>query len=481
MKAFTFLGRLVMITGLLYGLGSCEEDFTASQEKINADISAEGRAISGGQRYILFAKTSLPKGLEKTVADMGGTLVQATPEVGMAVVTAGSSAFAEKASKISGIQSVMADIQFRFTAPSKNVAVEDYQNPPYSGDDDFFFDLQWGHDAVDAVEAWNAGERGQGVSVAILDGGFDLDHPDLAANIDFGRSANFVEGETLQYGEDDTFSHGTHVAGTVAAADNGFGIIGVAPEAQLILVKVLGDEGSGSFADVIEGIIHAANVDADVINMSLGLYLFKNGGVLDADGSIVPIPASEVAALKNAIQKAVTYAYQQGTTVIASAGNDAINGQADKSGVHVPSDLAHVINISATAPIGWATDPSNANFDRLASYSNYGNTIDFAAPGGDFVYPGEELCTVAGITNPCWVFDLVFSTGNGGWYWSAGTSMAAPHASGVAAIIIGQHGGELSPVQVEAELKKTADDIYKPGRDPYSGHGQVNAYNAVVY
>jgi len=93
--------------------------------------------------------------------------------------------------------------------------------------------------------------------------------------------------------------------------------------------------------------------------------------------------------------------------------------------------------------------------------------VDFAAPGGDFVYPGEELCTVV-IQRPCWVFDLVFSTGSNldpaiaSYFWGAGTSMAAPHAAGVAALIIGANGGEMAPAHVEAALRAYAEDLGKP-------------------
>jgi subtilisin family serine protease len=467
-----------MMACLLFAVSSCEEDFTAKRGENGKGVgSIDGELLGEEKSFILVAKTDLPEGLQKKITAMGGEIVSVTPQAGIAVVKSGKANFKSEASKLAGIQQVVSDFKIQLTAPTKNVKLEDdYQNPPNSGNDDRFFDLQWGHDAVDAVEAWNAGNRGAGARVAVLDGGFDLDHPDLAPNIDMDASANFVDGEDLEYGLPDTFSHGTHVAGTVAAADNGFGIIGVAPEATLILVKVLGDGGSGSFADVISGIIHAADVNADVINMSLGAYFFKNGGVLAADGqTIIPIPANEVAALKNAMQKAVNYAYGKGVTIIASAGNDAVNGQADGSGLHLPSDLAKVVNTSATAPLNWAGNPSEADFGRLASYSNFGNKVDFAAPGGDSAYPGNELCTVGGLTRPCWVFDLVFSTGNGGWYWSAGTSMASPHASGVAAIIIGANGGDMSPAQVEAAMKEYAIDIFKTGRDPQSGHGQVNA------
>ena len=150
----------------------------------------------------------------------------------------------------------------------------------------------------------------------------------------------------------------------------------------------------------------------------------------------------------------------RGTTVIASAGNDASDGDHTADLIHLPGDTQGVISISATAPIGWATAPETTFLDNLASYSNFGRSvIDFAAPGGDVQYPGDENCTIAGLTRPCWVFDLVFSTGNNGWYWSAGTSMAAPHAAGVAALIIGANGGEMKPSQVERELRRTADRI----------------------
>lgn len=86
-----------------------------------------------------------------------------------------------------------------------------------------------------------------------------------------------------------------------------------------------------------------------------------------------------------------------------------------------------------------------------------------------------DLCVVAGVLNECWAFNLVFSTGNGGWYWSAGTSMAAPHAAGVAAIIVGENGGDMKPAQLVRELRKTSDDLGKPGNDDIYGMGRVNA------
>lgn len=432
-------------------------------------------AQRASRSYLLMAKNKLPQNLESSVAAAGGQVNRFIPQVGLAVVSSSDPNFSVKAAKISGVSNVMPNVKLQWVPPLRQRAVKvNFGNPPTSGDDDFFFDLQWGHDAVDAPEAWNLGYRGEGARVAVLDTGFDLDHPDLAPNINLALSMDFT-GEGLQYTLPDPFSHGTHTAGTVAAADNGFGTIGVAPEAELVLVKVLGDEGSGSFADVISGIIYAADVDADVISMSLGANVPRNG-FCDPEGCV---SASEIAALVNAVKRATTYANQQGTTVIASAGNEALDFDHTGNLIGIPASLPNVITISATAPIGWAIDPS-VFLDNLASYSNYGqSTIDFAAPGGDFILPGEDLCTVAGVTVPCWVFDMVFSTGNNGWFWSAGTSMAVPHVSGVAAIIIGKNGGDMKPAQVEAALRKSADDLGKPGNDDAYGAGRVNAYNAV--
>jgi len=427
---------------------------------------------------ILSRGDALPKGIEKRVAAAGGEVTRLIPEIGLAVVSADSPDFAAKAGRIKGVHTVIPNITVQMTPPMAAVpldfAAEDIGNPPFSNSDDFFFDLQWGHTAVNAPAAWARGIRGEGVRVAVLDGGFDVDHPDLAPNVNLDLSENFVDGEDLEYGLSDTFSHGTHVAGTVAAAQNNFGVIGVAPDAELVLVKVLGDEGTGSFADVISGIVHAANVGADVINMSLGAA-FPKRGIYDDEGNRLA-GANEVAELLNATSRATAYAYQKGVTVISSAGNSAVNSDKAADFVFIPSQSSHVISISANAPIGWATDPENASFDNLASYSNYGKShIDFTAPGGDFVYPGNELCMVAGLLRPCFVFDFVFSTGNGGWYWSVGTSMASPHAAGIAALIIGANGGAMHPAQVESVLRATTEDFGKRGKDIFFGHGQVSA------
>jgi subtilisin family serine protease len=226
--------------------------------------------------------------------------------------------------------------------------------------------------------------------------------------------------------------------------------------------------------------------------MSLGAVLPRNGKYLDDNGTpddpsddFIVNDTKATQELLNALSRVTSYATQKGVTIIASAGNDANDGNHDQSLVHVPAASTGVVSISSTAPQGWALNPLTANLDYLASYSNFGTPdVDFAAPGGDYMFvynpEGSTLVTIGGIRRAAYVFDFVFSSGNNGWYWSVGTSMAAPHASGVAALIIGKNGGQMDPARVKAALRDSADDLGQPGRDPIYGHGRVNALKAVA-
>lgn len=403
--------------------------------------------------------------LVRQIEAAGGQVVARYAPVGIAIVR-GEPSFEARAERIRGIQYVTPDMKLQFDIPDAvTVSFAEVQaNPPTSGDDDFYFDLQWGHDAVDAPEAWMNGYRGSGARVAVLDSGIDCTHPDLTPNLNLALGASFVPGETVcQVPPSPAFNHGTHVAGTVAAADNAFGVIGVAPEAEIFAVKVLSAfSGTGSFEGVLGGMIYAVENDADVINMSLGV-----------DGGLPVIPQTRE--LIQAFRRTVQYAHNNNTTVIASAGNDGIDYDNAGGFMAFPAGVQGVIAISATAPVGWGLDPAT-NLDVPTTYTNYGTSlVHLAGPGGDAAYPGDEPCTVAGVTQPCWLFDLVFSTSTGGWAWAGGTSMAAPHAAGVAAMLIARNGGEMHPRYVGLALDHGADDLGPRGHDAFYGRGRVNA------
>lgn len=425
--------------------------------------------------------------LDAAVNAAGGVVKKRLPELS-AVVAEGGTAFASSVSAKAGVTGVAPNIKIRWQPARKVVAeavteaVDPPNNPP--GSIDSRFNLQWGHTAVQAVAVWNAGNTGLGARVAVLDGGFSLNHPDIATQYDPTCTADMT-GEGIAYGpnaDDPTgiFAHGMHTAGTVAAALNGIGTIGVAPGAKLCLVKVLFNAGSGSFEDVAAGIVHAADKGVDIISMSLGAAIVKSG----VAGEYTAEEANE---FKNFMARAVAYAHQRGSLVVTSAGNEGINGDKDKNLIHLPSDTPHAMSVSATAPIGWALNPNGTFLDNLASYSNHGRSvISVAGPGGDAQYfdvSPTQQCTVAGVTRACYVFDFVFSTGavvgtSAFYYWSAGTSMATPHVAGVAALAVSRYG-KMHPSRLRTILERGADDLGQPGNDPAYGAGRVNAVNSV--
>lgn len=428
------------------------------------------------ESYIVLTKgNKIDSSLVKEIEAQGATVTGQLPQVGMLVIKSDNTDIRERLSSNSKIRSTFADLNLQYIKPSgqdlPDISFEELSiNPPTSGNDDPYFDLQWGHDAVNAPEAWEAGVKGQGVRVAVLDSGIMSAHPDLAPNLNTALSASFIDGEAYN---SPAGSHGTHVAGTIAAADNAFGTIGVAPEAEIVAVKVLSAvSGSGPFSSVFQGMVYAADIEADVINMSLGADIPRNCTFGEDH-----FPASDCAELFTALNRVTHYVNKKGSVIIAAAGNDARDLNHDASLKAFPAEGNHVISVSSLGPVGWGLDTST-NLDVMASYSNYGkNGIDLAGPGGNydlFFSYGNAPCNgpvLPGIT--CYAYDMVLSTTPTGWGWNAGTSMAAPHVAGVAALIISENGGKMSPVEIERELIKRADDINKPGKDDESGHGRA--------
>lgn len=443
---------------------SCEKEEVNESIDTNA-IKAEDAPF---KNYMVITEgAELTKSAENFLKTSGDGIVSTIPEIGIAVVSSKDENFIQNTMKNSEIVSVIPDYEFKWipSTEGQEAIPNEEVTPPSIGNLEPLYFYLWGMDAIDAPEAWNAGFKGNGANVFVLDSGIDAEHPDLAPNLNTELSRSFIAGEHWNIRPGNYFNHGTHVAGTIAAAQNEFGVIGVAPEAELVAVKVLSEHsGSGPFSSINAGIVYAANSGADIINMSLGGTINRNGTFIDADGNVFKYPAVYYQDLILAQQRAIDYAFKKGTTVIASAGNDGVNYDGNTSYVKLPGGLNNVVTISATAPEGWGFDPSS-NYDVPASYTTHGRSlIDLAAPGGDFDVS---------------FLDMIVSTGSNGWYFSAGTSMAAPHASGVAALIIGKNG-KMNPHEVEKQLIKSADKVGGNGQHVYFGKGRINAFRAVT-
>jgi subtilisin family serine protease len=404
---------------------------------------------------------------QNTAAIMaGGTVTFSHGETGVGIVVSSVPDFLEKALASHAFTDGAEDMLIQWQPPTEVVKFDDAAVTP---GDETFFSLQWHLDAIEAPAAWNAGFTGKGVRIAVLDGGMPAGHIDIAPNLDFAASASFVPG--FNFDEDTgVFRHAGHVAGIAAAPDNGMGTIGVAPEATIIGVKVLHD-GGGYFSWIMQGIEYASRslaeggAGADIINMSLrGIFCKNHGG-----GPLVA-----------ALNKIINTATKRGVLVISAAGNDGFNFDQSWDCIVIPAESGNGIAISATGPVGWAL--GSTNFRRPASYTNYGNSlVHVAAPGGDNVLPGDDVCTVGIVTHYCWVFDMVFSVygGTNLYGWVDGTSMATPVVAGVAALIK-QRFPNISVGAWKNMLANSADDEGKPGHDPFYGRGFVNALRAVI-
>jgi minor extracellular protease Epr len=244
--------------------------------------------------------------------------------------------------------------------------------------------LPWGVDRIDADEV---AATGSGVDVAILDTGIDLDHPDL--DVHGGADCTSGGGDSF----DDKNGHGTHCAGVVAALDDSQGVVGVAPGANLWAVKVLGNSGSGSWSNLVCGVDWCMSQNKEILSMSLG-----------------------ASSMPQSVKDALSDAYDAGHVLVAAAGNEGNDqdGDCEEKNVNQPARHPDVIGVSAMTG---DADGTNSD-DVIASYSSVGGNVELMAPGTD-----------------------VYSTYKGGSYETlSGTSMACPHAAGLAALVWGQQG-----------------------------------------
>jgi lantibiotic leader peptide-processing serine protease len=389
--------------------------------------------------------------IRQKIADLGATETAYMPDFKFMAVSSTHPDFRTELEALN----VNVDIDFAVAKPLSASHARTFSASTANSNPEF--GIQWNLQAISAPAAWALGYKGQGVRVAVIDDGFFINHPDLAANMNQTLGRNFVQlpGENplnvTPYNVAG-FSHGSHVSGIIAAADNSVGIIGVAPQAEILPIKVFGPQGETQISWIAQAIVYAANNGAKVINLSLGGIINKSAG-----GQVT----------MGLYHQAIQYATAQGATVICGAGNDAIDFDHNGSVEVFPAGSPQALCISATSPANWLPSVLS-NLDIPTSYTNFGTSrIDFAAPGGDFDAPGE-------------LYDGVYSSGLATDYiFAAGTSQAAPHVAGVAALLIGKNGGSMPPAQVKTKLRQSADDLGISGKDAYFGHGRINALNAV--
>ena len=278
----------------------------------------------------------------------------------------------------------------------------------------------WGLQKVRAETAWSSG-TGDGITVAVVDSGVDPNHEDLRANIVEGY--DFVADDADPRDEE---GHGTHVAGIVAAvANNGIGVAGVAPKAKIMPVRVLDADGSGSLSDIEAGVQWAVAHGAKVVNLSLGadvLVEFLSGGTLT---------------------ETVNYAWDRGVIAVVSAGNEGL----------FRSELrqAKAIVVTATTP-----DDRKASYATGVGFATWG----MAAPGGTDEGGERNM-----------ILSTYWEPGGRHYAYMMGTSMAAPHVSGAAAVL---RGMGLSPQQTVDRLLSTAKDLGASGRDSVFGAGRLD-------
>ena len=434
------------------------------------------------------------------VAAAGGRVVADYRQIGVLVVRSTDPAFAgavtgsgvESVASTDGLGTALEDSATTVVAaPDVAAATGDPTAEPLWG-------LQWDMAQIDVPEAQAVTTGDPSVVVGVLDSGISSTHPDLATQIAKDQSASCLGGvvDTAESAWNPTTSdHGTHVAGTIAAAINGVGIAGVAPGVKVASVKVVNDDGFIYPEAAVCGFMWAATHGMQVTNNSYFIDPWEFNCRNDARQRPV----------WQAVQRAIRYSQSQGVLNIASAGNSNVDLQHKFVDASSPNDgsfpiedrtiTGACVDLPAEAP-GVVTVSAVGTQQLKSYYSSYGQgVVDVTAPGGDSRQPNPAVSTPANT-----ILSTVINTVTkvNGWGYKQGTSMASPHAAGVAALALSAHPS-LSPGALASMLERTAvalpcpEGVYDPrpglpiyqaectggARNSFYGAGNVNAFNVV--
>ena len=462
--------RMIPATLALLGAVACAdvptEPAAAASDQPVAQASAGSAELTA---VVVFDNVgAIPASGIAAIGAVGGTVTKRLDGIGVAVALLPDLAAVAALRNADGVASVGVDRMTGFLDGVRIGAVlaDAYRRNPAPPNDPtqvLRWSVQWNMRVIGADRAWARGHFGSPqVKVAILDTGIDYTNRELSGLVDLTLSKS-ISPEPVAPGEHpvmDYHFHGTHVSSSVTT--NNISIAGVAPGVRLFGVKVLTAAGSGLFSWGVEGIVYAADAGARVINMSLG----------------AEVNETEDAALIESTRRAVEYAESRGAIVVAAAGNDGADLDAEGV-VYLPCEVASLC-VSATGPL------NQQDFDQPAEYTNYGaNGVSVAAPGGNAsdteTYVNEDLILGACSTRATNGTLVVCRTsGLNGYYYAyaAGTSMASPHVAGKAAMILSKWPG-MSAAALKDRIRSNSDDLGEPGHDAFYGAGRINVSRAL--
>ena len=463
------------------------------------------------QTYIvLYGTQSVSTDAANVIAKAGGTLVANYNAIGVVIARSDNDAFRSNLMKNSAVQGVAATDKFATKLPDEGVNdsadVPVTPSTPAPGTDNLS-GLQWDMVQIHSPEARAINGGSSSVLVGDIDTGLDYTHPDLAANVDDAASANCLTGSPVQgmVAANDDNGHGTHTAGTIAAAKNTIGIVGVAPNVKIAGIKAGNSAGFFFPEAVVCAFMWAGSHHVNVTNNSY----FADPWYFNCKNDPVQ------RAIWEAERRAIRFAMQNGTVVVAAEGNFAddlahptMDLQSPDNTTPVPREVTNACAVVPVEVPGVIGVTANGNLQLKSFYSSYGlGSAQVIAPGGDSRLQvtaaapnGRVLSTYpAALIGTCLrkVFD-----GAATYCYLQGTSMASPHAAGVAALIASE--GITNPGAVAAKLQNTADPMACPpdlsiysffpsvnngapqvcqgtlDYNSFNGHGQINALSAVT-
>jgi subtilisin family serine protease len=420
----------------------------AQQEELILDKDPQGNEYVAGELLVTYEKGAFEKAKEEAPKKVGAKVKKDFPEIAVQHVSVPE----VKNEKAKEARQKALTLKKKDLEQAPDVEAVDYNyvregtmvpsDPEYA--------KQWALPKINAPGAWDFTRGSTSVKVAILDSGIDANHPDLKGKIPYtGGQKDFVN---FDNDASDDLGHGTLVAGIEGASiNNRAGVVGICPDCRLLVAKVLDQNNKARDSDVIDAINWASSNGANVINMSFGL-----GG-----------PST-------ALETAVNNAWGKGAVLVAAAGNTGSNDL-----TVYPAAYPNVIAVAATdkddkrAIYEWRTGtggtyPYTSGPDaptQMVEASNAGPWVDVAAPG-------KEILTTART-----YYDTICRCYPANVATSWGTSMAAPHVSGLAGLLFSQGG--MTNTQVRKKIEDTAKDLGTVGKDPVFGHGLINAQAAL--